>query len=361
MQAKRTVAISGVIAALVAITLIVSSVYIPAIAIGPSQNGTLSVMLTDPPTVPTGVTALYINYSDVQVHISNAGNESGWTTLSGSGQLNLMSLVNVSQTIATANIKSGTFNAIRFNITSASVTYNGQNYTADLVYKENILTVPIMGGIQVGAASTSAALIDLTPTVFLLGTPQNPSFALMPAARGYVVPSQSIPAESHHIGERHYLGQDSWWTAVSSETQFGVTSISLTPNSFSITVENQGNTSVVYHLAAITSGTSVSGGWQSRLSTSDVFVVEPNETLSVLSGSTSTQMYQEIAAGGYLLAPGQSATFTYSGQIVIGQQILDLGGGQIQTQLVIPGQNYVASLAGNGMVAQASIGATTAN
>lgn len=352
MNTKKSVAISGVVAALVAIALIASSVYIPAIGIGPSKSGTLSVMLTDPPTVPTGVTALYINYNNVQVHVSNAGNQSGWTTLTGSGQLNLMSMVDVSQTIATANINTGTFNAIRFNITSATVTYNGQNYTADLVYQEHVLTIPISGGIQVSEAKTSAALIDLTPTVLLLGTPQNPVFAMIPAARGYLVPTQSVPAEAHHIGQRHNLASDSWWSVVSRESAFGVTSTTLTPSSLSITVENSGNASVVFRLAAATTGTSVSGGWQSRLSTSDVFVVEPNETLAVLSGSTRTQMYQEIAAGGYLLAPGQSATFTYSGSIVIGQQLFDLGG-QIQTQLVLPGQNYVVSLTGNGMVAQA--------
>ncbi len=357
MNTKKSVAISGVIAAIVAVALIASSIYIPAIGIG-GNSGTLSVMLTDPPTVPTGVTALYINYNNVQVHIADAGNNSGWTTLSGSGQLNLMSMVDVSQTIASSNINSGIFNAIRFNITSASVTYNGVNYSADLVYQEHVLAIPVKGGIQVTAAKTSAALIDLTPTVLLLGTPQNPTFALIPSARGYVVPTQEIPAEAHHIGQRQNLNQDSWWAVVQKESAFGVTSVTMTPSSLSITVQNQGNASMVFRLAATTTGTSTSGGWQSRLSTSDVFVVEPNETLAVLNGSTRAQMYQEIAAGGYLLAPGQSATFTYSGPIVIGQQLVDLGS-QIQTQLVIPGQNYVVSLTGNGLVAQAGTTASS--
>jgi hypothetical protein len=352
MNTKKSIVISSVIAAIVAVTLIVSSVYIPALATAPSQGGTLSVMLTDPPTVPTGVTALYINYSDVQVHISNAGNDSGWKTLSGSGQINLMSLINVSQTIATGNIDSGTFNAIRFNVTSAEVTYNGQNYPAELVYSENILTIPIRGGIQVSAAETSTALIDLSPTVLLLGSPQNPAFALLPNGSAFVIPTQSIPAEAHHIGDRHILGNDSWWMVLQRDSKFGITSVALTPNSLSITVENQGSASVLFRLAAVTSGTSLSGGWQSRLSTSDVFVVEPNQTLSVLSGSTRGQMYQEIVAGGYLLAPGQTVTFTYSGSIVVGQQLLDLGH-QIQTQLIIPGQNYQVALVGNGLASQA--------
>jgi hypothetical protein len=356
MNAKRrSIVISSTIAAIVAITLIVSSIYIPTIAVNNTKSGTLSVMLTDPPTVPQGVTALYVNYSQVQVHVSDAGNQSGWTTLSGSGELNLMSLVNVSQTIATTSINAGIFNAIRFNITSAAVTYNGVNYTADMVYQENTITVPIRGGINVTAAETSTALIDLSPTVILLGTPQSPTFALLPSARAFVVPTQSIPAEAHHIGERTLLSRwsgSSWWNSCQQQYGFGVTSVTLSPNSLSITVENQGKGSVVFNLAAVTSGTSISGGWQSKLSTSDIFVVEPNQTLALLSGSTKGAMYQEIIGGGYLFAPGQSATFTYSGQIVIGQQLQDLGR-QVTTQLVMLGQNYQVDLVGSGLVSQA--------
>lgn len=356
MNTKRTIVMSSVIAAIVAITLIVSSTFIPALGINgaSAKSGTLSVMLTDPPTVPTGVTALYINYSNVQVHVSNAGNNSGWTTLSGSGELNLMSLVNVSETIASANINSGVFNAIRFNIMSAAVTYNGRNYTADLIYQENVLTVPIKGGIQVSAAKTSAALIDLSPTVILLGTPQDPAFAMLPHASSFVIPTQSIPAQAHRLGDRNLLGKDRWWNKEqkSSQSAFGVTNVVLAPNYMSITVKNQGNASVVFRLGAVTSGTSIPGGWQSKLSTSDIFVVEPNQTLALLSGSARFQMYQEIEAGGYLLAPGQSVTFTYNGPIMIGQQLIDLGH-QITTQQINVGQNYQVDLTGNGLVSQA--------
>ena len=194
MSGKRNVVVSGLIAAIVAIALLATAVYILPTGItnpSPSGKGTLFSATHRSPTVPQNTTPLYVTYSDVQVHINGAGNNSAWTTLSGSGEINLMSVINASETIAKTSITSGVFNALRFNITDVVVTFNNVNYTAALVYQRRTLTVPIEGGISVAPTRTSAALIYLTPTVILLGTPQNPSFAFIPTARGYAVPSQS--------------------------------------------------------------------------------------------------------------------------------------------------------------------------
>jgi Domain of unknown function (DUF4382) len=353
MNTKKKVLTSGTIAALVAIALIVAVTYIPAI--GYSQSGTLSVMLTDPPTVPTGVTALAMTYNNVQVHVSNAGNQSGWINVGGSGTINLMSVVNFSQTIATAKIHEGTFNALRFNITSVSVTYNGQTYAADLVYGHTAFFVRIPGGISVAAAQSSTALVDLSPQVLLLGTPQSPIFAFLPSGRAFVVPSQQVPAESHSVGYRMSLSAAAWWASFEAGTKFGVTSSQLTPNSFSLTVQNQGNASALFRLAAVTSQTSLSGGPMPLLSESEIFVVEPNATLVAITSGTSAQVYQEISAGGYLLLPGQSVTFTYSGQVQLG--ILNFGG--FPTQQIVVGQNYHALLYGNDQIAQFGVTAAS--
>ena len=365
MSSKRNVVLSGAIAAIVAIALIGAAVYIPGSGLlnrstsqsqtNASSSGTMSVLFTDPPTVPQGVTALYMTYSDVQVHVSNAGNNSGWTDLSTSGEINLMSVVNVSETIANANISTGVFNALRFNITSVVVTYNGVNYTADLVYGHNALFVPIPGGISVSAAQTSAAMIDLTPKVLLLGTPQNPTFAFLPSAKAFIIPSQSIPAEAHHVGERHDISHDSWWMIAMRQSRFAVTSVQLSPTSLNITVSNTGNASIVFRLAAVTSQVSVSGGWAPAMTTSSAFVVQSNGSLIALSGSNKSQVYQDIAAGGYLLAPHTSATFTYSGQIQIGSLRME---SSQSTQQIVVGQNYVVTLLGNDMTARAGVTAS---
>ncbi|HYB03409.1 MAG TPA: DUF4382 domain-containing protein, partial [Nitrososphaerales archaeon] len=103
----------------------------------PSQNADdLAVLMTDPPTVPEGVTAVYITYANLAIHVSDAGNNTGWHVLDLQGQIDLMSIINSTQTIVDANVTSGNFNALAFNVTSAIVTFNGLNYTADLVYQQ---------------------------------------------------------------------------------------------------------------------------------------------------------------------------------------------------------------------------------
>jgi hypothetical protein len=357
MSAKRNIALSGAIAAIVAVAFVIAAIYVlPGTGLlqgsqtqGPS--GTLSVMLTDPPTVPQGTTDLYMTYNKVGVHVAEAGNNSGWKVFSQSGTIDLMQTINVSQTIAIGSLPAGgKFNALGFNVSSVVVTYNGKNYTADLVYGRNTLFVPIPGGISIAAASTQAVLIDMTPKVLLLGTPQNPTFAFLPSARAYVVPSNAIPAQAHFIGERHDLDEDSWWDAYMKSSSFAITNATLTPDSLSITAINNGNASVVFRLAAVSSQYSTSGGAMPYPAVSEIFVIEPNATLVPLSGSSKDQLYQEVAAGGYLLPPGASVTFTYSGQIQIGLIQFDLNQ---QPQQIVVGQHYFVSLLANDKLAQA--------
>jgi hypothetical protein len=295
------------------------------------------------------------------VHVAEDGNESGWQVLSQSGTIDLMKTINVSQTVALSKLPAGgKFNALGFNITSVVVTYNGVNYTADLVYGEHALFVPIPGGISISSAQTQAVLIDMTPKVLLLGTPSSPTFAFLPQARAYVVPTSAIPAQATYVGERHDLDGDSWWSAIVRSSEFAVTGVHLTPNSVSITVENTGNASVVFRLAAVMSQYSTSGGDAPIPSVSDVFVVEPNATLVQLSGSSKSELIAQVGTGGYLLPVGQAVTFTYSGPIEIGLLAQFSSTVPQQPQQIVVGQNYVVGLFGNDKVAAAGTTAASA-
>ena len=106
-------------------------------------TGILGVSLTDPPIVPPGVSAVYITYSSVQVHVGDAGNQDGWYTVADAGSVDLMSLLNVSLTLGSAQVQTGVFNLISFNISSAAITLNGLNQTAYV--PANRISVPIRG------------------------------------------------------------------------------------------------------------------------------------------------------------------------------------------------------------------------
>jgi len=152
MSSRSNVFMSGAIAAIIAIVLI-GGIVTTGILNTKSTNtltlasgsGTLAVLLTDPPTVPDGTTAVFITYSGLAIHVADAGNKSGWHVLNAQGKIDLMSIINVSQTIASENIQSGNFNALAFNITSATVTFNDANYSAYLVYQDHTLFVYLEG------------------------------------------------------------------------------------------------------------------------------------------------------------------------------------------------------------------------
>jgi hypothetical protein len=367
---------SAAVAAIAAIALISAAILSPGmLALGSTStaqsgpSGTLAVLLTDPPTVPNGVTAVYATYSDVQVHVNGAGNLSGWYDLHSSGQINLMSVVNIGQTIASTSVPAGTYDALRFNVTAASVTYQGQNYTTHIATSTaagSQLTVPIIGGIKVSSGQSSAAIIDMTPTVILGGNSTNPQFAFVNSARAYAIPANSIPRglilKEHQVN----LTSQGWWQRIVDSARYQLTSASLSPNSLAITVDNTGNVSIVYRFAAVTATQTAHGGDVGRASISEYFVVEPNASLVPITATTPIQMAWALAAGGYLLPPGSSVTFTYSGQIVTGsvaiQTQVSVSTHSSATQViqntpepVVAGQGYVITIRGDGSPAQTEV------
>jgi hypothetical protein len=362
----KTVAIAAVAAA-VAVALIVAAVYIPGSNIlggrsstesttSGTSSGSFSVMMTDPPTVPANVTDVYMTYDKVGVHISGDSNNSGWQILSSTGTIDLMQEINVSQTIATANLQAGeTFNALGFNITQVLVTYvsalGPSNYTAQLVYGNTRFFVPIPGGITISSSGSQAVMIDMTPRIIMLGNSSQISFAFLPSARGYVVPSAEVPAQSHmFIGARMNLSTNPWWKSILENTSFAVSSVVAAQNGLNITVTNTGSTSIVFHFAAVTSENSQNGGYLPAPAVSDIFVVESNATLAQLNTSSSAAAETQVEGSGYLLAPGQSVSFIYSGSVAIGLQ------SQYALQLshpLVAGHTYIVRLFGNGFVAAA--------
>jgi hypothetical protein len=368
MSSVRSVAFSGAVAALIATGVILAFVFVPGVGLSSettpmlqSSEGTMVVLLTDPPTVPENVSAVYIQFTRVQAHIANAGsNEGGWYNLTGSGEINLMSIVNVSQTIANSNLPAGRFNGLRFNVTEVTVSYSPnpsakgpQNYTGMIVNGHNTLSIWIPGGINVVASQTAAALIDLTPTVVLVGRTSNPNFVFVPSTRGYVVPSSSIPAQSHSIGGKSDLKENSWWASVEASTRFGITSVLLSNSSLTIMVRNEGSSPVELRLAGVTTQTTMSGGEsEGMLRTSDIFAIQSNGNLANLNTSSLVSVENVVSDGGWILAPGQSVSLTYNGPVLIGAQLQAVSPKYIPP-MVLAGSPYVVWVEGSGQIAEA--------
>ena len=362
MSSRSSVFISGIVAAVIAIVLIggvvaagILNTKTASTETSPSGSGTLALLMTDPPTVPNGTTDVYITYSDMAIHLSSASNNTGWHILNVKGEIDLMQIINVSQTIASVNVQNGVFNALAFNITSATIKFDNKNYSAYLVYKEHNLFVRIPGGITITEGETSAAVIDLTPTVLLLGDPSNPSFAFIPAARGYTIPAQSIPRVGHIMD----VGNQSWF--LTNQPHFEITQATLTQDSVSISVTNTGGVSLDFTLPAVTSAAlAVTANLPRTLpalaSISEFFLVYPNTTLVPIRTSNNVGLAQMIAGAGYRLPPHATVTFEYSGPITIG---LVKGVANLPSQQIIPGARYLISITSSDRLAQTVVDATS--
>ena len=204
MSLSRKTLIGGVIGAIVAIGLIVAGVTalsggsffgiggstsnslssttsVQSSTSGSSGYGTMQLSMIDPPNVPGNVVGVYINYSSIQVHVSNAGNQSGWYNVTASGTVDLMKIVSSSKLLGSASLPNGTYNIVRFNITSALVTVNStsgvlSNYTARV--PSGMVQSVVTGGVNVQANTTSALLVDISPRVTYGGG----NYTLVPSA-----------------------------------------------------------------------------------------------------------------------------------------------------------------------------------
>lgn len=353
MSSKKNILISGAIAGIIAIALISAAIFIPGMGLmktatttttgSSSDVGTLGIQLTDPPTVPPGVTDVYISYSEMAVHVADAGNYSGWYEIAPAGEIDLMSILNTSITLGSAQVTSGVYNAIGFNITSATVTANGANESAFITSDKMI--VPLVGGLQVQSGTSQGVLVDLSPTVLAVMNGSETAYVLMPNAHCLRIPASSWGA-SNHVGQViRNLDQQSWYRS-GGQGNISLSSAVLTNDSMSVTVTNNGSNNatissltVAYPLTTLCQQytracIAIQRGILPKTIPIAEFAVLSNGSLFQFnfteaavvhhSGPSNTPGPQALALEniessgvsiGYVLAPGQSMNFTFEGQV----------------------------------------------
>ncbi len=137
----------------------------------------IPISITDPPRVPAGTQALYINYSSLSVHIhTNTGLE--WVMVNSSGRLDLMGILNASQIIGEIGIKPNySIDAAKFNITSASIKIDNITYPVAITNKQVASTVENKKRLN----ATSGLLLDLMPIVVPAYVNNSIIFVMLPS------------------------------------------------------------------------------------------------------------------------------------------------------------------------------------
>jgi hypothetical protein len=359
----------GLAAVLVATVVIAVVLFAnPMSSLTPSQTSAAAsflVMLTDPPTVPAGTTVLNLTYSDVSLHVAYPNGTSEWLPVTASGTVNLFSLVNVSQTIASATIPNGSaVDKIQFTIAGVEAEVNGTVYPVTALSSTLVMSI---ANSQVNQ-TLSGVLVDFNPTlVQIQATDSNGTlvdyYVLVPSATATVM--TSLSREQVKVGTIVELGQNDRERLVRVVEEFSknvtIVSTSLSVNgnvtSLSVTLMNEGK--ITFRIFGLTlhGEFNATRTWETRgemgemMRDINVERIHPDTIPFKANGSSLIPLFgtddEDMKISSLTLEPGQNATLSFSG--VIGLQP-DMGSMKGPAMVVTPtlGDTYTVRLMGEG-------------
>jgi hypothetical protein len=209
---RKTVQYSAA-AALVSIAIIAASFFylgLPNLTQSSYQGpqSVLAIQLTDPPQVPAGTSSLNITYSSLDLLVGEPTGTPGQfntktvtLTPSGGSTLDLLKLQNVSKTIATTSLPTGSvIYSVTFTVTTIKIDINGATSTVTLASGGSTFTVTITK--PLGLSGSSVVLLQLNPVV--VNTPTG--YQLVPSAVG--VMRQSHGESEDKVGSQQQLSND---------------------------------------------------------------------------------------------------------------------------------------------------------
>jgi len=214
----------------------------------------LSVKMTDPPNVPDGTNALILSYSSVALLVQNGTGPETWLNVSGSGEVNLMSLVNVSQVLAsTALSANDVITGVELNANSSYIVIYNKSYAVEVPDTHIIANIS-----PIKLESNSSILVDFSPTVVSIYTANSTIFVMVPSLKAVFYGSspgysgaQPRPTRANFtVGMRSNLTIPEVYLLKNLSASYNVVvtnpSISVSGNTtdVSVTVSNDGNRSV---------------------------------------------------------------------------------------------------------------------
>jgi hypothetical protein len=218
-------------------------------AIPPVEGATFAVMLTDPPTVPAGTTQLNLTYTDVSLHVIYPNGTDEWLPVGASGNVNLFSLVNMTQTLATVTIPlNSTVDKVQFAITDVTAVVNAETYNVTSLSDTFVVKVA-NGAVN---QTLSGVLIDFNPTlVQIQASDENDTtvyyYVLVPSANAIIV--NDLKSAHFTVGKIIEIGENNRVRLVRVKEDFSqnltIVSATLTVNGnntgLSVTLKNEGN------------------------------------------------------------------------------------------------------------------------
>jgi hypothetical protein len=328
-------------------------------------------MLTDPPTVPAGTTVLNLTYSDVSLHVTYLNGTAVWLPVTASGTVNLFSLVNMSQTIASTTIPSGSaVDKIQFTIDDVDAVVNGAMYNVTAL--SNTLVVSVANS-QVNQ-TLSGVLVDFNPTlVQIQATDANGTlvyyYVLVPSATATII--GDLSKEQIKVGTIVELGQNNRVKLVHIVEEFSnnvtIVSASLSVNgnvtTLSVTLKNEGDVTFRVFGLTLHGEFNATRTWKKEKDgETDEEIVErihPDTIPFKVNGSSLIPLFgdqqnhehddehEDMELSSLVLQPGENATLSFSGVIAL-QPEKDNMKHPAMVVTPIVGGNYTIRLMGEG-------------
>jgi hypothetical protein len=213
------------------------------------EGATFAVMLTDPPTVPAGTTQLNLTYADVLLHVIYPNDTEEWLPVGAEGNVNLFSLVNMTQTLATITIPlNSTVDKVQFSIANVTAVINEETYNVTSLSDTFVVKV-VNGAVN---QTLSGVLIDFNPTVVQIqATDENDTtvyyYVLVPSANAIIV--NDITKAHVKVGTIIQIGENNRVRLVRVKEDFSknltIVSATLTVDGnatgLSVTLKNEGD------------------------------------------------------------------------------------------------------------------------
>lgn len=297
----------------------------------PSYN-LVQVAITDPPSVPQGTQALYVNYSSISIHAVINGTPE-WIYTNASGTVNLMSLVNFSETIARLYVpKNSTIDEVQLNLSSAYIILNGTRY--NLILRDSQITSVVSG--NQSSSPALEILLDLAPTVIPMYINGVTVFVMVPQGSSVALSVNSTTGDQ--VGMVSSLGIVQLKSLRSVESNLSIIGASIVASNDSVnlnvSVRNNGQNSFVLRSILVLGSQELenSTGVTSIPITSVPvssrhmgveFLIDGNGNLSFADPGYLASSLERVdhvyrySTSGYVLNPGQSATFIFDGDLLI--------------------------------------------
>lgn len=365
----------GLAAVLVAIVVIAVALFAnPMSLITPSQTSggaSFLVMLTDPPTVPNGTTILDLTYSNVSLHVTYPNGTSEWLPVNASGTVNLFSLVNMTQTIASTTIPTNSFvDKIQFTIADVDAKVNGTVYSVTALSSTLVMSI---ANSQVNQ-TLSGVLIDFNPTlVQIQATDANGTlvyyYVLVPSATATII--SDLSKEQIKVGTIVELGQNNRAKLMHVVEQFSknvtIVSASLSvkgnATSLSVTIKNNGNVTFKIFGLTLHGEFNATRTWEKdRKHEMITEKIHPDTIPFKANGSSLIPLFGDqgdheeqgdmddngnMKISSLTLQPGQNVTLSFNGVIQL-QPEEDRNNGPAMVVTPIVGGNYTIRLMGEG-------------